>query len=69
MDTIIVEYSKSQKAFHRTTVQERLVNLHKCNERNFVSDYEPVATFLTVQEADDFILRCHSQPNLPLINE
>lgn len=58
MKLIIVEYSKSQNAYHRCTTAERLVNELKCQERNFQSDYQPIASFQTEREADDFIVRC-----------
>lgn len=47
---IVVEYSKSQNAFHRSTEQERVKN-----ERQHKSDYEVVADFGSYEDADKFI--------------
>ena len=47
---IVVEYSKSQNAFHRSTEEERVTN-----EAVNKSDYEVVDTFHSYKEADRFI--------------
>ncbi|MEK6884411.1 MAG: hypothetical protein AABY22_32565 [Nanoarchaeota archaeon] len=52
---IIVEYSKSQDAFHRSTEKERLKNEKICSARGIKSDYEIIGEFSNYDEADVFI--------------
>lgn len=52
---IIVEFSVSQQAFHRHTMQDMLFTNIKNIFQNKSIDYVPVASFETMDEADEFI--------------
>lgn len=55
MNKIVVEFSLSQKCFHRYTVDEMLFQ----NQRNMMqrkqTDFLPIAIFETIELADEFI--------------
>jgi hypothetical protein len=51
----VVEYSQSQKAFHISTFQERLVNETRCLLRGIKSDYKVIHECDTYEEASEFV--------------
>ena len=53
--TYVVEYSKSQKCYHVSSLLERLNNEAICKMRGVVSDYEVIKEFPTRQQAYDHI--------------
>lgn len=52
---IVVEYSKSQNAFHRHTMEERIESERLVRDAGQKSDYELVAEFDSHEDADKFI--------------
>lgn len=52
-DLIVLEYSPSQKAFHRTTVVEMLKSNIEALAMGKANDYRPVAVFDNEDEYDD----------------
>jgi hypothetical protein len=52
---ILVEYSKEQNAFHRSTTQERIKNEFRCKQRGIKSTYIVLVECDSYDEADDFI--------------
>jgi len=56
-ELIVVEFSLSQKCFHKQTLWEMV----KTNQENMMrrkqTDYIPVAVFRTNEQADEFILK------------
>lgn len=51
----VVEYSKSQNAFHRSTVVERNMNEEYCRKEGIISDYLALGFFDNIKDADKFI--------------
>jgi len=59
MQSIVVEFSLSQKAFHKQTVYDMIkTNQYNMMQRN-QTDYLPVAIFSTHDSADEFIKKTY----------
>jgi len=55
MEKIIVEFSISQKAFHKTTAEGMCESYLRYIKLGYPSDYQPIAIFNTHDDADEFI--------------
>lgn len=54
-DYIVVEFSLAQKAFHKQSVKEMLLNNIDNMARRKQTDYMPIGIFTTHELADEFI--------------
>ncbi len=52
---VIIEFSLSQKAFHRTTPAEMIKNNFNMAMERKQTDYLPIGVFDTDEEADNFV--------------
>jgi hypothetical protein len=56
MPKVLIEFSKTQNAFHRCTPEERAHNDRQARERGYEPDFEIVGEFDTYKAAGDFFI-------------
>jgi hypothetical protein len=56
MPKVLIEFSKTQRAFHRCTPEERATANRQARERGHEPDFDIVGVFDTYKAASDFFI-------------